>query len=109
MKSRRKPPQQQDANRKALCDALAQLNDATLIEAFLKDLCTPTELEAISDRWAIIPRLIQKQPYRKIQEATGVSVTTVGRVARCLQSPQSAYHRVLQALRAPLSQKQDDN
>ena len=53
--------------------------------AFFRDLCTPAELEAMSQRWQIA-QLLEKGDlsYREIQEKTGASLTTVGRVARFL-------------------------
>ncbi len=52
------------------------------LRAFLKDLCTPAELQAMADRWAVVEYLQQQLPYREIHRITGVSVTTIGRVAR---------------------------
>jgi TrpR-related protein YerC/YecD len=72
----------------ALAAALAALSDAASVRAFLHDLCTPAEIEAMADRWAVIPLLLAGQSYRDIHDATGVSVTTVGRVARCLSEGQ---------------------
>lgn len=53
--------------------------------AFFHDLCTPSELEAMSQRWQIA-QLLEKGDlsYREIQEKTRASLTTVGRVARFL-------------------------
>lgn len=69
-----------------LSSVLATLDDAAVIEDFLVDLCTPAELEALSDRWVVVPLLAQGVSYRAIHEQTGVSVTTIGRVARCLET-----------------------
>lgn len=69
-----------------LSTVLASLTDPTDVESFLVDLCTPAELEALADRWVVVPLLAQGVPYRTIHEQTGVSVTTVGRVARCLEN-----------------------
>ena len=52
--------------------------------AFLRDLCTPAELQAMADRWAVVEYLRRGLPYREIHRHTGVSVTTIGRVARFL-------------------------
>lgn len=68
----------------ALAAVLAELVDAEVVRSFLHDLCTPAELEAMADRWAVVPLLLKGQSYRDIHEQTGVSVTTIGRVARCL-------------------------
>ena len=68
----------------ALAEAFARLRDGEAVREFLLDLCTPAEIEAMADRWAVIPLLLAGQSYRDIHDATGVSVTTIGRVARCL-------------------------
>ena len=38
----------------------------------------------MADRWAVVELLERGLPYREIHRQTGVSVTTVGRVARYL-------------------------
>ena len=45
----------------------------------------------MNDRWRVIPLIKQNIPYRQIHEETGVSVTTIGRVARCLHLGQGGY------------------
>ena len=61
------------------------------MKAFLDDLCTPAELEAIADRWRVVPLLLKDTPYREIHDRTGVSVTTIGRIARCLSFGTGGY------------------
>ena len=79
------------------------------MRAFLDDLCTPAELEAIADRWRVVPLLLQRTPYREIHDRTGVSVTTIGRIARCLSFGAGGYllaaERVLGAARKPKGAK----
>ncbi len=75
----------------ALCDAFARLGTAVEVRAFLDDLCTPAEIEAMADRWRVIPLLLEGQPYREIHDRTAVSVTTIGRVARCLERGAGGY------------------
>jgi TrpR-related protein YerC/YecD len=74
-----------------LAQAFARLDQAEAISAFLQDLCTPAELEAMVDRWRVVPCLQQGLPYREIYELTGVSVTTIGRVARTLERGTGGY------------------
>ena len=69
------------------------------MKAFLDDLCTPAELEAIADRWRVVPLLLEETPYREIHDRTGVSVTTIGRIARCLSFGAGGYR--LAAERVP--------
>lgn len=61
----------------------------------LKDLCTPAELQALADRWQVVKYLQKKLPYREIHNLTGVSVTTIGRVARCLSAGYGGYKTAL--------------
>ncbi|MGE0108432.1 MAG: YerC/YecD family TrpR-related protein [Bdellovibrionales bacterium] len=84
----------------ALCDAFLQLKTREECHRFLLDLCTPAEVKAFSERWRVA-RLLQegKLSYREIHAATGVSVTTIGRVARFLmQEPHQGYSLVLQRI-----------
>ena len=75
----------------ALSRALAGLARAEDVRAFLQDLCTPAELEAMADRWRVVPLLLEGVPYREIHERTLVSVTTIGRVARTLERGSGGY------------------
>ncbi len=75
----------------ALAEALAGLQQAGDVRAFLEDLCTPAELEAMADRWRVVPLLLKGVPYREIHDLTQVSVTTIGRVARTLERGTGGY------------------
>lgn len=74
-----------------LLEALLKMRTPAELRAFLDDLCTPAELEAIADRWRVVPLLLQETPYREIHDRTGVSVTTIGRIARCLAFGAGGY------------------
>jgi len=93
MKQRQEPLPKRDADAslRALAKAVAQLRQPDEVRAFLEDLCTPAELEAMADRWRVVPLLIQGVPYREIHERTLVSVTTIGRVARTLERGAGGY------------------
>ncbi|AXA84192.1 DNA-binding transcriptional regulator [Lysobacter oculi] len=95
------PRPQASADLDALSSALAALRDAEDVRAFLEDLCTPAELEAMSDRWKVVPLLLRGVPYRDIHEETSVSVTTVGRVARTVERGSGGYRRAARKLRHP--------
>ena len=86
-----RPTQDANASLKALAQAFASIDSPAGMEAFLRDLCTPAELEAMADRWRVVPLLLQDIPYREIHERTGVSVTTVGRVARTIEYGAGGY------------------
>jgi TrpR-related protein YerC/YecD len=85
------PRRDADASLKSLAKALAALDRPEDVRAFLQDLCTPAELEALSDRWRVVPLLLEGVPYREIHDRTLVSVTTIGRVARTLEHGAGGY------------------
>ncbi|MBS0366640.1 MAG: helix-turn-helix domain-containing protein [Proteobacteria bacterium] len=84
-------PRQEAIAERALCTALAALRSPEECRAFLRDLCTPAEVQAMADRWAVVEPLRRGLPYREIHRMTGVSVTTIGRVARFLSSGNGGY------------------
>ena len=83
-----------------LFSALLCLENEKECAQFFADLCTPAELEALVDRWSVVGLLDDGLPYRKIHEITGVSVTTIGRVARFLTTGNGGYRTVLKRLRS---------
>lgn len=92
MKPRASSAGQDERARQALCEAFLSLGNASEIAAFLRDLTTPAELQALADRWLVVGLLKQGLAYREIAERTGVSVTTTGRVARCMAEANSGYN-----------------
>lgn len=74
-----------------LMQAISLLKDQEEAMAFFMDLCTPAELESMADRWQVVPLLQQGIPYRTIHDETGVSVTTITRVARSLTMGSGGY------------------
>ena len=93
MKQRPEPLPKRDASAalRALAQVLAALRDPVQVRSFLEDLCTPAELESMSDRWRVVPLVLDGVPYREIHERTRVSVTTIGRVARTLGHGAGGY------------------
>jgi len=81
-----------------LFSALLGLQTVDELRAFFLDLCTPAELQAFKDRWAVVELLAEGMTYRAIHDQTGVSVTTVGRVARCLTDGAGGYRKALDEL-----------
>ena len=75
----------------SLCQALLSLKNVEEMAAFLRDLCTPAELEVLVDRWRVVPYLLDGVAYREIHERTAVSITTIGRVARFLTQGNGGY------------------
>ncbi|HEU0098784.1 MAG TPA: YerC/YecD family TrpR-related protein [Allosphingosinicella sp.] len=83
-----------------LCAALLTPRDSAEMGRLLIDLCTPAEIRSLAERWHVA-RLLDGTPlsYREIHDATGVSTTTVVRVARFLREERNAgYRRAIDAL-----------
>lgn len=91
---KRRPPlddAEKQLSLELLAAAFASLRSPDDVLAFLEDLCTPAELEAMADRWRVVPYVLDRVPYREIHEETRVSVTTIGRVARTLETGAGGY------------------
>jgi TrpR-related protein YerC/YecD len=84
-------PRREAQAERHLTQALASLRTADEVRAFLRDLCTPAELQAMADRWSTVEHLQRGLPYREVHRLTGVSVTTIGRVARFLAAGNGGY------------------
>jgi TrpR-related protein YerC/YecD len=91
-------PRAEIAAEDELFSAVLELKDVAECRAFFQDLCTPAELQAMKDRWAVVELLADGLTYRQIRDKTGVSVTTVGRVARCLAEQPAGYAAVLKRM-----------
>jgi len=84
-------PRHEAQTERNLVNAMLTQRTPDELRAFLRDLCTPAELQAMADRWAVVEWLKQGLPYREIHRLTGVSVTTIGRVARYLGNGNGGY------------------
>jgi TrpR-related protein YerC/YecD len=84
--------------RDSLYQAMAKINTQAEAKQFLLDLCTPAELQAMADRWWVVDLLKAGKSYRQICDETSVSVTTIGRVARCLAMGEGGYNLIYERL-----------
>jgi TrpR-related protein YerC/YecD len=84
-----------------LCEAFLLLKTKAETFAFLKDLCTPQEINALTERWRVCKLLNQGElSYREIHHITGASLTTIGRVARFLKDEQyNGYITILNRIK----------
>ena len=80
----------------ALFDALLTLESRSELEAFLRDLCTLSELEAMAHRWEVAKLVERGLPYLEVAERTGASTTTVTRVAHWLRHGEGGYRLALE-------------
>jgi TrpR-related protein YerC/YecD len=72
--------------------AFAMLKTADEARLFIQDLCTPAEIQALADRWKVVADIKNRKSYRQINTETHISVTTIGRVARCIMLGTGGYN-----------------
>ena len=80
-----------------LSTALKNIDSEREINDFLKDLCTPSEIEAMEERWEVAKLLFKGDlTYREIASELCTSTATVTRVARFLfKESNKGYLKVL--------------
>jgi TrpR-related protein YerC/YecD len=89
-------PRQEARAERILYGAMLTLRSVDELRSFCRDLCTPAEIEAMAGRWSVVECLERGLPYREIHKLTGVSVTTVARVARCRTDGAGGYGLAVQ-------------
>lgn len=83
---------------KELFTAIAVLQTPAECKKFMRDLCTLSELNSMSERLQVAKRIKQNIPYRKIAKSTGTSTATVTRVAHWLHNGSGGYDLILHRL-----------
>ncbi len=84
-----------------LITALNTLKTDKEVNNFLKDLCTPSEIEALEERWEVAKILYNgKSTYREIASSLNTSTATVTRVARFLfKESNNGYLNILKKIK----------
>lgn len=80
-----------DSELNILINALISMKDKSDLRKLLLDLCTPSEIEALSGRLLSARLIHEKIPYRQIHSKIGVSLVTISRVARSLKYGSGGY------------------
>ncbi len=78
-----------------LYDAILQLKNREECYAFFEDICTISELQALSQRLQVAKLLREKITYQEISKRTGASTATISRVNRCVVYGAGGYDMVL--------------
>jgi TrpR-related protein YerC/YecD len=78
-----------------LVDAFARLRDPSVVAAFLRDVCTTNELDAMGQRLQVARLVDDGVHYQEISRRTGASTATVTRVAHWLRYGEGGYEAVL--------------
>ena len=74
---------------------ISSLQGPEELEAFLRDLCTFSELEAMAHRWQVAQLVDEGLSYVEIAKRTHASTTTVTRVAHWLRHGEGGYRSAL--------------
>ncbi|MBL4694410.1 hypothetical protein JKY72_03510 [Candidatus Gracilibacteria bacterium] len=85
-------------NLKELYGAVLQLETADECKKFFRDLCTISELAAMTERFQAVKMINEGIPYREISKKTGSSTATITRVAHWLHHGKGGYKLVLERL-----------
>ncbi len=78
-----------------LFQAIASLKTPAETQAFLRDLCTRSELDAMAHRWQVAQLLDEGLPYLEVAKRARASTTTVTRVAQWLRNGEGGYRLAL--------------
>ena len=74
---------------------IASLKTPEEAQAFLRDLCTRAELDAMAHRWQVAQLLEEGLPYLEVARRAHASTTTVTRVAQWLRNGEGGYRLAL--------------
>lgn len=78
-----------------LFKAVLELKTSEECYMFFEDICTVSELNAISQRLEVAKMLRDKKTYAEISDDTGASAATISRVNRCLNYGADGYNLIL--------------
>ncbi len=87
-----------DANVDFMFEAVLKLESLEECYDFFEDLCTVTELKAMSQRIVVAKMLRDKKVYSDIVAKTGASTATISRVNRSLQYGSNGYEKIFARL-----------
>ena len=79
----------------AMYAAVLSLESTKEAKAFFRDLLTETEIREFAERWKAARMLASGVPYTEIIRQTGLSSTTVARVARWVKKGTGGYRLAL--------------
>lgn len=87
-----------DKNIDFMFEAILKLKDIEECYDFFEDLCTVTELKAMSQRIVVAKMLRDKKVYSDIVAETGASTATISRVNRSLLYGTNGYEKIFARL-----------
>lgn len=91
-------PRLKDPFNDQLFTAILKLKNIDECYQFFEDVCTISELKALSQRLEVARMLKNGHTYEEIVEQTGASTATISRVKRCLHYGADGYKIVFQRM-----------
>lgn len=92
-------PKLRDDLNDQLCEAVLKLETVEECYQFFEDICTISEIKAMSQRLEVARMLQDHHTYDDIVNRTGASTATISRVKRCLNYGADGYSLVLDRLK----------
>ena len=92
-------PKLRDDLNDQLCEAVLKLETVEECYQFFEDICTISEIKAMSQRLEVARMLQDHHTYDDIVSRTGASTATISRVKRCLNYGADGYSLVLYRLK----------
>ena len=83
---------------KEMYEAILKLQDVDECISFIEDLCSPTELSAMEQRYEVMSLLLQNKVYLEILEKTSASTATISRVKRVMDYGTGCMPRMIQEM-----------
>ena len=83
-----------------LFEAIMALSSQEECYNFFEDLCTVTELKALSQRYEVAELLLDGKVYNDIVKETGASTATISRVNRSLSLGSDGYKTIISRLKS---------
>ena len=81
-------------------EAILKLKSVEECQEFFIDLCSPSELSAMEQRYAVAELLMRDTVYLDILEKTNASTATISRVNRMLRDGTGVLPRILEEMQA---------
>lgn len=91
-------PRLKDPFNDQLFTAILKLKNIDECYQFFEDVCTISELKALSQRLEVARMLKNGHTYEEIVDQTGASTATISRVKRCLHYGADGYKIVFQRM-----------
>ena len=92
-------PKLRDDLNDQLCEAVLKLETVEECYQFFEDICTISEIKAMSQRLEVARMLQDRHTYDDIVSRTGASTATISRVKRCLNYGADGYSLALDRLK----------